>query len=208
LIPGRGPSPEIYQALPIGARATVNWIDTTRAGRTSWERPKQNSGFDNEYECRVILSLLRAIAGKGNLLDTLASDVQGDDRPIGIICTYREQMFLLQRLLSEQEWAVGMSDLVKIDTVDSYQGKENKIIIVSLTRNNDRFRQGFLRSPERINVSVSRAMERLVIVGASRMWSEGNVSSPIAKVLSFIQTRLDDKDFSIVESSTVHGGGQ
>jgi superfamily I DNA and/or RNA helicase len=156
----------------------------------------------------VILSLLRSIAANTELLQTLISDIKGDDKLIGIICAYREQKSTLQRLLSEQEWAVGFSDHVKIGTVDSYQGKENRIIIVSLTRNNERFVQGFLKSPERINVSVSRAMERLVIVGASRMWTDANTSSPMAKVLSFIQKRIDHVDFSIVESSGLLGGGK
>jgi serine/threonine protein kinase len=205
---GRGPAKEIYRQLPTGAKATVNWIDTTKAGRTSWDRPRPNHGSDNLYECRVILSLLRSIASNTDLLQSLIADIKGDDKLIGIICAYREQKSTLQRLLSEQEWAVGFSDLVKIDTVDSYQGKENRIIIVSLTRNNDKYRQGFLSSPERINVSVSRAMERLVIVGASRMWTEANRSSPMAKVLSFIQKRIDHVDFSIVESSDLLGGGK
>lgn len=208
LTPGRGPAKEIYRKLPIGARATVNWIDTTKAGLISWDRPRPNHGSDNPYECRVILSLLRSIAANNDLLQTLVDDIKGDDKLIGIICAYREQKSTLQRLLSEQEWAVGFSDLVKIDTVDSYQGKENRVIIVSLTRNNERFIQGFLKSPERINVSVSRAMERLVIVGASRMWTDANTSSPMAKVLSFIQKRIDHVDFSIVESSELLVGGK
>ncbi len=208
LTPGRGPAKDIYRKLPIGARATVNWIDTTKAGVSSWDRPRPNHGSDNPYECRVMLALLRSIATNNELLQTLLADIRGDDKLIGIICAYREQKSTLLRLLSEQEWAVGFSDFVKIDTVDSYQGKENRIIIVSLTRNNERFIQGFLKSPERINVSVSRAMERLVIVGASRMWTDANTSSPIAKVLSFIQKRADQVDFSIVESSELLGGGK
>jgi serine/threonine protein kinase len=208
LNPGRGPAKEIYRKLPLGTRATVTWIDTTKAGAGSYDRPRPNHGSDNPYECRVILSLLRAIASNTEALQAIAADLKSDEKLIGIICAYREQKSTLQRLLSEQEWAVGFSDLVKIDTVDSYQGKENRVIIVSLTRNNERFVQGFLKSSERINVSVSRAMERLVIVGASRMWTDANTSSPMAKVLSFIKKRVDHLDFSIVESSDVLGGGK
>lgn len=57
-------------------------------------------------------------------------------------------------------------------------------------------------------MSVSRAMERLVLVGASRMWTEANTASPMAKVMAFIHKRLDHSDFSIVESSDLFGGGR
>lgn len=71
---------------------------------------------------------------------------------------------------------------VKVDTVDSYQGKENPIIILSLVRNNAdglqqsgvaTVREGFLSRSNRINVAISRAMDRLVIVGANTRWRQG-----------------------------------
>jgi superfamily I DNA and/or RNA helicase len=133
----------------------------------------------------------------------MISDVGTDAKPIGIICSYREQKLLLQRLLSEQEWAIKLSELIKIDTVDSYQGKENRIIILSLTRNNDKYQQGFLNSPERINVSISRAMERLIIVGAARMWTNANISSPLGQVYGFIKAGENKEDYAIVDASLV-----
>ncbi|WP_307952819.1 AAA domain-containing protein [Sinorhizobium medicae] len=65
-------------------------------------------------------------------------------------------------------------------TVDSYQGKENPVVLLSLVRNNEegpmeagvrRVREGFLTTPNRINVAVSRAMDRLVVVGVRGRWS-------------------------------------
>ena|ERR1039458_5624664 len=155
------------------------WREETRDG-DSHQRPEHGAGDQQHHDGRN---------GPGDFSD---KSTCGTSPKAGWDCTI----------------TVSFSDLVKIGTVDSYQGKENRIIIVSLTRNNERFVQGFLKSPERINVSVSRAMERLVIVGASHMWTDANTSSPMAKVLSFIQKRIDHVDFSIVESSDLLGGGK
>ncbi len=108
-------------------------------------------------------------------------------------------------MLSEQDWATGYRRLIKIDTVDSYQGKENRIIIVSTTRNNGRFEQGFLSSNERVNVAISRAMDRLVIVGAARMWRERHMRSPMGRVLAHIEAHRDDKAFAMVQASALEG---
>jgi superfamily I DNA and/or RNA helicase len=103
-------------------------------------------------------------------------------------------------MLSEQDWATAVRHLIKVDTVDSYQGKENRIIILSLTANNRVFDEGYLTSPERTNVAMSRAMDRLFIVGASRMWSQRNTDSPLGKVYAFVKAKVDGKHFNIVNA--------
>jgi hypothetical protein len=79
---------------------------------------------------------------------------------------------------------------IKIDTVDSYQGKENLIVVLSLVRNNSdgrivdgkpTIRPGFMNRPNRINVAASRAMDRLVIVGAKSGWAAGGPMADLAK---------------------------
>ncbi|MDG4871052.1 C-terminal helicase domain-containing protein, partial [Guyparkeria sp. 1SP6A2] len=75
---------------------------------------------------------------------------------------------------AEQTWSEQFKSLIRIDTVDSYQGKENRIVILSITRSDTHQSPGFLRSPNRINVGLSRAMDRLVIVGNSEMWKGKN----------------------------------
>jgi superfamily I DNA and/or RNA helicase len=97
--------------------------------------------------------------------------------------------------------------LVKIDTVDSYQGKENPIVIVSLVRNNvegpaengvKTIREGFLVRPNRINVAVSRAMDRLVIVGSQSRWKAGGA---MARLTLAIGGALEEGDASIRSAS-------
>jgi serine/threonine protein kinase len=204
LAPGRGAPAPWFDQLPERMRSIVTWIDTSDAGRESHDRPK-NPGADNPYEAREILDLLRSICTGGNFIQSLIDDSDEDEKPIGVICMYAEQQRLLQRLLSEQDWATGYRRLIKIDTVDSYQGKENRIIIVATTRNNGRYDQGFLSSRERVNVAVSRAMDRLVIVGAARMWRERHQASPLGRVLAYIEQHRDGQEFGLVQASALAG---
>ncbi|MDL2315611.1 AAA domain-containing protein, partial [Desulfovibrio sp. OttesenSCG-928-A18] len=77
--------------------------------------------------------------------------------------------------------------MVKVDTIDSYQGGENRIIILSLVRHNMAQKAGFMNDQARINVALSRAKNHLVIVGASQMWSSQN--SPLGRVFRFIKEK-------------------
>ena len=59
---------------------------------------------------------------------------------------------------------------MRIDTVDSYQGKENDIVLVSLVRCNTDHDTGHVGTDNRGNVAFSRAKERLIVIGARNMW--------------------------------------
>ena len=207
-LPGRGDPPEWFSLLPDCAKAVVTWIDTSGAGNAAREqKKKRETSCKNRYEVSQVLDVLRQVFASTDFMNRLYDDCDEDAQPIGVICGYADQKHLLQRSLSEQPWAAAHRDLVKIDTVDSYQGKENRIIILSLTRNNDRFEQGFLASRERANVSISRAMERLIIVGAARMWRERNQQSPFGRILSYVEQHADPSRFRIMEALGVKSEG-
>jgi superfamily I DNA and/or RNA helicase len=100
---------------------------------------------------------------------------------------------------------------VKVDTVDSYQGKENPIVMLSLVRNNadglQQFgaatvREGFLSRSNRINVSVSRAMDRLVIVGSKGRWPQGG---PMGRLASNFAKALDKNDAAVIDAAGLLG---
>lgn len=203
LDPGRTGPKKWFDELPSIIKSIVTWIDTSDAGRESWEKKRDRFGMENPFEAREILDLLRTICTTGSFIKPLIEDSSDDEKPIGVICMYADQKRLLTKLLSEQDWATGFRHLIKIDTVDSYQGKENRIIILSITRNNPHFEQGFLRSPERVNVAISRAMDRLIIIGATNMWRERNQTSPIGRVLAYIDSHRDGNSFDIVNASSL-----
>ena len=93
---------------------------------------------------------------------------------------------LLRQKFNQEIWSDGFKDIVKIDTVDSYQGKENRIIILSLTRSDKKHSPGFLRAPNRINVAMSRAMDRLLIVGNADIWKGNNKELPLGSVVRYM----------------------
>lgn len=100
---------------------------------------------------------------------------------------------------------------MKVDTIDSYQGKENPIIMLSLVRNNAdgpqqsgtaTVREGFLCRSNRINVSVSRAMDRLVIVGSKARWPQGG---PIGRLAGNFAKALDKGDAAVIDAADLLG---
>ena len=100
---------------------------------------------------------------------------------------YSAQRTRIQEAFSRRPWDINFRNLVRIETVDSYQGKENTIVIVSLVRCNGTGDQGHVRIPNRCNVALSRAKERLFIVGARRMWGAVAKRWPMRKVLDEIE---------------------
>ncbi len=86
--------------------------------------------------------------------------------------------------------------------MDSYQGKENRIIILSVTRSEHKQSPGFLRLPNRINVALSRAMDRLVIVGDKRMWQGKNSYLPFGSVIKFMEENNSNGEYAFVNVTT------
>lgn len=188
---GRGPSPDWYDALPAPWNKGVTWIDSSLAGGK--ERMSSNNSYFNEYEVEILMQMLNRFVDPEapEILENLRETVTNEQPyPIGIITMYRGQKELIETRLNRAEWMSPLRDLIKINTVDSYQGQENKIIILSLVRDNPENKQGFLSHDSRINVSISRAQERLMILGASRMWSQGNDDSALGRVLGYINQQV------------------
>ena len=182
--------PNIYLPSSVQElRSTVTWVDTS-------EKFSDGIGttFFNKHEARKIMSLLERIHSDAQLLKELKDRSKPNEPPIGIICMYGEQKRYLRKQFNSKSWNEDFRSLVKIDTVDSYQGKENRIIILSITRNSADNKIGFMNMPNRINVALSRAMDRLVIFGASRLWNmPRHKESPLGEVLSYIMERTSDK---------------
>jgi hypothetical protein len=175
--------PEYYDFLPEHLRTEVSWIDTGSLGARSAEQTSDD-GVErwNPTEARIVMALLQQLVEAEDFMAFLEDDLQPNEPGIGIICMYSKQREFIDRMISEAVWLESRRRLVKVDTVDSYQGKENRIVILSTVRNNASFNPGFLRSPNRINVAMSRAMERLYIVGARSMWENRNAGLPLGRV--------------------------
>ena len=112
-------------------------------------------------EADTIIALLRLVSRDTVFVARLRASLRDGEKGIGVICLYGAQKRLVQDKITATPWPDGFEDLVKVDTVDGYQGKENPIVIVSITRNNPKGQIGHVESFQRMNVALSRAMERL-----------------------------------------------
>lgn len=188
LEPGRGAPPPYYSSLPRLLHQQVNWVDMAPLGAHAHEQMSDSQDQRwNEVEAKVVMGLLRQIVECDEFMQRVVEELQPGEPAIGIISMYSRQREILDRMKAEASWLGDARRLVKIDTVDSYQGKENRVIILSTVRNNERGRAGFLSSPNRINVALSRAMDRLFVVGSSAMWTRRNAELPLGRVFAKVE---------------------
>lgn len=202
---GRGGPPDYYGLLPSSLAKEVIWVDTGLDPAARELIVDGEKSASNESEARAILSTLKMIFGSAEFMERLLSDIPEDEPAIGIICMYDKQRALIEKYKAEAEWMRDMRKRVKVDSVDGYQGKENRIVLVSTVRNNPRGNPGFLRSPNRINVAMSRAMERLIVFGASKMWTGRNESLPLGRVLTKVRELEGRGLASIANPNQVRG---
>lgn len=189
---GRKEAPEWMQELNVPWNKTVTWIDTS--DDLSLET-NTGQGIVNEAEVNLLYSLLQKFIAQPNIIEKLKEwDNNDATPPIGIITGYRNQVDLLQKRLESASWASSIRDFIKIDTIDSYQGSENRIIMISLVRHNIQKSEGFMSDNARVNVALSRAKERLLIVGAGNMWNKTNTDAPLSRVYNFIKNKQEDGD--------------
>lgn len=119
-------------------------------------------GRINRQEARLALGTLRDYVervGRHRLLEERAD--------IGIISPYKAQVQYLRRLLRRDEALRPLRKQITVNTVDAFQGQERDIVIVSLVRANDEGQIGFLSDLRRMNVAITRARIKLIIIGSA-----------------------------------------
>jgi superfamily I DNA and/or RNA helicase len=133
--------------------------------RSKEQREEGGCSYFNIHEAEFVIRFARFLCEQG---------VQPQE--ITIVTAYAAQ----QRLIEDkrrQLYFLRSIDAVHVTTIDNYQGEENRIIILSLVRNNDSKSVGFLRTSNRVCVALSRAQHGLFILGNMAMLSASQ--SPI-----------------------------
>lgn len=149
------------------------WIDTAECDGKE-EFVGENFGRINRAEAELTLQTLQQYLekiGKQRILD--------ESIDVGIISPYRAQVQLLRKELRKREFFRPYRHLLTVNTVDGFQGQERDIILISLVRSNDGGDIGFLRDLRRMNVAITRARMKLIILGSS----ETMTSHPFYKKL-------------------------
>jgi len=197
--------PEFYSAGPQFLNSFVTWVDTSDLDEKSYHKTKHGStSLYNTCEADLIIKMLKGIYADQLLVDSLKNLVSEDEAAIGVLCMYQDQRAHIMKLFNEEVWSDEFIALVKIGTVDSYQGKENRIIILSVTNSSSSKKPRFLKIPNRINVALSRAMDRLIVVGSVAMWKGQNESLPFGRVVSFMLSADSEKQYRFLSPDVVN----
>lgn len=85
---------------------------------------------------------------------------------VGVISPYRAQVQYLRRLIKRLSFFRPFRKNISVDTVDGFQGQERDVIVISMVRSNDEGNLGFLRDLRRMNVAMTRARMKLIIIGS------------------------------------------
>ena len=168
-------APEVKYRSILDLDIPMTWIDTSElsaelASQPDAEAPVkplfreefvgESFGRINKAEAELTLLTLESYfkkIGKQRILD--------ERLDVGIISPYRAQVQYLRRLLKKREFFKPYRSLISVNTVDGFQGQERDIILISLVRANDEGQIGFLRDLRRMNVAITRARMKLIILG-------------------------------------------
>ena len=157
-------APEVKYRSILDFDIPMTWIDTSQFAvdglQFTEEFVGESFGRINKAEAELTLLVLEEYfkkIGKQRVLD--------ERLDVGIISPYRAQVQYLHRQIKKKEWAKPYRQLISVNTVDGFQGQERDIILISLVRANDDGQIGFLRDLRRMNVAITRARMKLIILG-------------------------------------------
>jgi len=148
----------------------ITWIDTAEKMSDTAEEGNVNAfkeqfvgdsfGRINKAEAKLTLLTLAEYLTKISKQRILDENID-----IGIISPYRAQVQYLKRLIKKYEFFKPYRHLISVNTVDGFQGQERDVILISLVRSNDNGQIGFLSDLRRMNVAMTRARMKLIILG-------------------------------------------
>ena len=156
-------APEVKYRSILDLDVPMEWVDTSDYSdelSISEEFVGDSYGRINRAEAELTLLTLEQYferIGKTRVLN--------ERLDVGVISPYRAQVQYLRRLLKKREYFKPFRQLISVNTVDGFQGQERDIIVISLVRSNDQGQIGFLRDLRRMNVAITRARMKLIILG-------------------------------------------
>jgi superfamily I DNA and/or RNA helicase len=160
-------APEVKYRSILDLDIPMTWIDTSQFDLPEGDEVLfkeefvgESFGRINKAEAELTLLALENYfkkIGKERILD--------ERLDVGVISPYRAQVQYLRRLFKKREFFKPYRSLISVNTVDGFQGQERDIILISLVRANDKGQIGFLRDLRRMNVAITRARMKLIILG-------------------------------------------
>ena len=152
-------APEVRYRGILDYDNAITWIDTAALDFKE-KNVADGTGRINLGEAGLLIRHLRSYMeriGEKRILD--------EHIDFGIISPYRAQVRYLRQLLYKEPFFRPFRSLLTVHTVDGFQGQERDVVFVSLVRANEEGQIGFLRDLRRMNVAITRARMKLVILG-------------------------------------------
>jgi len=137
----------------------MQWISTEDVDGKE-EFVGETFGRINKAEAQKTMEILEQYLQKIGL-----RRVQEEQIDTAIISPYRAQVQYLRSLIKRSQVLKPVRRLISVNTVDGFQGQERDVVIISLVRSNDEGQIGFLRDLRRMNVAITRARMKLIILG-------------------------------------------
>ena len=176
-------APEVRHRGILDFDTPVEWIDTSLAADTSslditpdaagvtgedaapsFREEISGQSFGRINRDEALLTLL----GLQNYIEKIGRERFLEERvDVGLISPYRAQTQYLRRLLRHTPFFRPFLRLITVNTVDGFQGQERDVIVISMVRSNDSGDIGFLRDLRRMNVAMTRARMKLIVIGSS-----------------------------------------
>ncbi|MDQ1138708.1 AAA domain-containing protein [Pedobacter agri] len=140
------------------------FIDTAGC---SFDEKLDGTSTTNPDEAAFLVTHLSALIQELESRETIV-----DFPSIAIVSPYKQQVQILKMLVEENELLMAHQDKISVNTIDSFQGQERDIVYISLTRSNADGSIGFLADTRRMNVAMTRARKKLVVIGDSATLSK------------------------------------
>ena len=153
-------APEVADRLVNLMDTPLMWIDTAQCGFD--ERQNKNMSRLNSEEAKLVVHTLR------DYVEMIGIErIVSDNVDFGVISPYRAQVRMIRKLLKMQRFYRRIRGQVSVNTVDGFQGQERDVVIISMVRDNEKGEIGFLGDLRRMNVAITRARMKLIVIGNS-----------------------------------------
>ncbi|MBC7412377.1 MAG: AAA family ATPase [Bacteroidia bacterium] len=145
----------------IYCHTPLSYIDTAGCGYEDAIN-KESLSLANRDEAHLLINYLSKL-----LEEYTAHTANENVLTVGIISPYKEQVNLLQTIIDEGKPFANYNIKLTVKTIDGFQGQERDIIAISLVRSNSEGEIGFLADIRRMNVAMTRAKQKLIVIGDS-----------------------------------------
>ena len=152
-------APEVSHRGILQWDSPITWIDTAELEVTE-ELNTETQSRINRPEAELLITQLKAYIEKITKERILEERID-----FGIISPYKAQVYYLRSLVKRDTFFKPLRSLITIHTVDGFQGQERDVILISLVRANAEGPIGFLNDLRRMNVAMTRARMKLIILG-------------------------------------------